>query len=84
MKAKQVVNSVLDIHSKFVTLDDLRDEFRVNPLRLEERKVRKKNEGPDGPVEGNTSLITAAVFGNVALCEFLLSIGANLEAKNKV
>ncbi len=31
---------IVDIHSKHITLDELRDELRVNPSRLEEKKMK--------------------------------------------
>ena len=70
----------MDIHSEHITLDALQEELRINPCRLEEKK------GGNGwdPTEGNSPLTSSAGFGNLEVCEFLLSVGANIEAKNKV
>ncbi len=68
------VFQIVDIHSEHITVEELQDELRVNPMRLEE----KENE------YGNTPLLSSAEYENVAVFEFLLSLGANLEAKNKV
>ncbi len=73
---------VVDIHSNHITLATLRDQLRANPTRLEEKKV-KKDDGFDCQEE-NTPLISAADFGNVSVVEFLLSVGANVDAINKV
>ncbi len=58
--------------SKHITLEAIQDELRAFPSRLEEKK------------EGKTPLISSAEFGNDLVCEFLLSLGANVEAKNEV
>ncbi len=68
--AVQVVN----IHSSRITLEEMQVELRVHPLRLEEKET----------FWGNTPLMSAAKFGNVAVVEFLLLIGANIHAKNNV
>ncbi len=69
--------SAVDVHSERITLDALQEELRTNPSRLEE----KKGNGWD---EGNTPLISSAGFGNLEVCKYLLSVGANIESKNKV
>ncbi len=71
----------VDIHSELTTLDAFQEELRINPSRLEEWEVGINKLHPQ--VE-NTPLMSAAVFGNSALCEFLLSVGANIDAKNEV
>ncbi len=71
--------SAVDFHSKHITLDALQEELRVNPWKLEE-----KNGGTQWDFGGNTPLISSAAFGNLKVCEYLLSIGSNVEAKNKV
>ncbi len=63
----------VDIHSPDITLDALQSELKKNPMRLEERR-----EG------NNTLLISSTESGNLAVCTFLLSVGANVEAKNLV
>ncbi len=69
---------VLDIHSEHTTLEELQEELRANHLRLEERKV--------GICSGKdtTPLMSAAGFGNVEIVKFLLSLEANIEAKDQV
>ncbi len=62
----------IDIHSEHIRLEAIQDELRVNPSRLEEEK------------EGKTPLMSSAEFGNDLICEFLLSLGANVEAKSEV
>ncbi len=69
--------STVDIHSDHVRLNALQEELRIRPLRLEEHKVIF-------PHAGMTPLLSSAKFGNIAVCEFLLSIGANIEAKSDV
>ncbi len=64
--------AAVDIHSKQITLEALREELVINRKRLEEKKT------------GKTPLMVFAEFGNVALCEFLLSIGAKVNASNAV
>ncbi len=73
--------SAVDIHSEHITLDALQQELRINPWRLEEKKGGNGWQSTD---EGNTPLISSAEFGNLQECEFLLSVGANIEAKNTV
>ncbi len=70
------MSSVVDIHAEDVTLETIQAELMLHPLRLEERKE-------EGEV-GCTPLIAAATSGNVALVKFLLSVGANIEARNEV
>ncbi len=65
-------NQIVDIHSKHISLEALQEELRVTPSRLEEKKA------------GKTPLLCSVDFGNIAVCEFLLSLGANIEAKNEV
>ncbi len=67
-------NSTVDIHSRNVTLEELQEELRVHSSRLEEVEI----------VYENTPLMSSVKFENVALVEFLLSVGANIHAKNKV
>ncbi len=71
----------VDIHSPDITVKAIRADLRKNPRRLEEKK-----EGSirDDPLAGNTPLMSSAEMGNIAVCEFLLSVGANIEAKNAV
>ncbi len=63
----------VNIFAEGITLETMRDELRQQPWRLDERSVY-----------GNTPLMSAAMFGNVAVVEFLLSLGANMEAKDDV
>ncbi len=65
---------VVNIHSSRTTLEELQVELRIHPSRLEEKEM----------THGFTPLISSAFFGNIAVVEFLLSIGANVHAKNKV
>ncbi len=72
--------SAVDVHSKHTTLDSLQEELRVNPWRLEEKK-----EGNGWELHtGNSPLISSAAFGTLKVCEFLVKVGANIEAKNTV
>ncbi len=73
--------SSVDIHSPGITLRALRAELRKNPTRLEEKK--EGNNWVD-PLAGNTLLMSSAELGNVPMCKFLLSVGANIEAKSMV
>ncbi len=75
------MNRVVDIHSQHITLETLQNELRSNPTRLEEKKV---GNNWDIPHAGNTPLMTSVEFQNIVVCEFLLSVGANIEAKNEV
>ncbi len=61
---------VIDIHSSRITLEELQVELRLHPSREK--------------YWGTTPLILAARFGNIAVVEFLLSIGANIHANSKV
>ncbi len=72
--------SAVDVHSEHITLDMIQEELRVNPWRLEE----KKGANDWDTHEGNTPLISSAAFGNLEVCEYLLSVGANIKAKNTV
>ncbi len=69
----------IDLHSNHIALNELQNELRAEPLRLEEKKVELYSS-----YSGNSPLMSAAAFGNVVLCEFLLSLGANVEATNEV
>ncbi len=71
-------SSSVDIHSPDITLKDLQEELRRNPRRLEEKK-----EGDDwvDSFVGNTLLLSSAELGTVPMCEYLLSVGANIEVK---
>ncbi len=71
-KTEMNSNRIVDIHSKHVTLEALQEQLGVNPWRLEEWKA------------GKTPLLFSVEFGNIAVCEFLLSLGANIEATNEV
>ncbi len=71
----------VDIHSPDITLEALQAELRRNPRMLEEKKPGYKRHDP---LEGNTPLISSVEFGNVPVCDFLLSVGANIEARNDV
>ncbi len=75
-------SSVVDLHSNQITLDVLRNELRTNPSRLEERKERDKHYRDLRA--GNTPIMTAVCFENMEMCEFLLSVGANIDSKNEV
>ncbi len=63
----------VDIFGEGITLETMRDELRQHPWRLEEKSVN-----------GDTLLMSAAKFGKTAVVEFLLSLGANIEAKDSV
>ncbi len=54
---------VTDIHSKYTTLDAIRDELRLNPSRLEERNCFGFNTSD--LQTRNTPLLSSAEFGNV-------------------
>ncbi len=71
--------TVVNIHAQLITRVMLETELRLHPMRLEERKEWEHDRD-----EGNTPLTSAAMFGNIPVVEFLLSIGANIEAKNEV
>ncbi len=71
----------IDFHSEHITLEALQDELKVNPTLLEERRAGNSS---DLPHAGNTLLMSSAQFGNVVVCEFLLSVGANVQAENQV
>ncbi len=73
------ISSGDDVHSFYITLEAIREELRMNPWRLE-----KKKGGSEWYSAGNTPLISSTVFGNLEVCEYLLSVGANVEAKNSV
>ncbi len=75
------MKSIVDIHAKRITLDTIKTELSLHPLRLEER-CEMRNFG-DADV-GNTPLMTAARAGNISVVVFLLSIGANVEATKEV
>ncbi len=68
----------VDIFAVDITLESIRDELKVHPWRLEERDVDVGNG------MGNTPLMSAADFGKVDVVQFLLLLGANIEAKNTV
>ncbi len=70
---------VVDIHYNNITLEKLQNELRMNPWRLEEIKYNTSDEH----LKMNTPLLSAAAFGNVVVCEFLLSLGADIEAQSK-
>ncbi len=70
--------SAVDVHSQDITLEALQEELRINPSRLEEKK------GGNYWDQANSPLISLADFGNLQVCEFLLSVGANIDAKNTV
>ncbi len=75
MTSSHVGNGILvDIHAKTVSLETIQAELRLHPWRLEER----------GCSVGKTPLTSAAEAGNVAVVEFLLSLGADMEAKEAV
>ncbi len=74
-------SSIFDMHFKHTTHEDLQAELRVHPWRLEEKKAENTKHNLQS---GNTPLMSSAEFGNVEICEFLLSVGANIEAKNEV
>ncbi len=66
---------MVDIHAEDVTLEAIQVELTHHPWRIDE----KRSVGFD-----DTPLGTAAKAGNVAVLVFLLSLGANVEAKNEV
>ncbi len=72
------ITTSIDIHSPAITLKVLGAELRKNPSRLEEKKVGTNFADPQA---GNTPLMSSAELKHV---EFLLSVGANVEAKNAV
>ncbi len=80
---RQRVAHQIIIHSKHIALDAIQEELRLNPWRLEEKKVKYNDTHFDSHV-GNTPLMSSVRFENVAVVEYLLSIGANSEAKNEV
>ncbi len=49
--------------------------LRIHPSRLEEMKTEENNWD-----DGKTPLMASARCGNIAVVEFLLSLGANIEA----
>ncbi len=71
---------VVNIHSKRITLDALQEELRMKPWRLEEKNVGDR----DHIFAGSTPLMSSAAFGNLEVVKFLLSVGANIEAKHEV
>ncbi len=77
MNSKQ--NEMINIHALDITLDEIQAQLNQHPLRLEER-----SEDEEEYDDGNTPLIAAAAYGNTAVVNFLLSMGANVEAKNTV
>ncbi len=83
---KENRTSVVNIHSKHIVLKALQDELREKPWRLDEKKSKNTSKCffMGDPNEGNTPLMSAAKFGKFSVCEFLLSIGSNIEAKNEV
>ncbi len=71
-----------NLHSKSVKLETIQAALRDDPSLLE--KMTEKYNREENVDEGNTLLITCALFGNLAAVEYLLSVGANIEAKNMV
>ncbi len=67
----------INLHAEEITVETMQEEIRVNPVRLEEKK-KFRSFGPCTP------LLTAIWFGNVAVVRFLLSSGANIEARTEV
>ncbi len=81
----------IDVHDIDMTVEILKEELRVNPSRLEEKKVPNEEEEKeevgkedDECEDGMSPLTAAAKFDNVAVVKFLLSVGANVKASNKV
>ncbi len=72
---------VVDFHSKLNTLETIQTELKLHPWRLEEKRGRTQKHDDDFE---NTPLMTAAKAGNYAVVVFLLSLGANVEAKRHV
>ncbi len=68
---------VVDLHAKTITVKTMQEEFRVNSVRLEEKRWVECC----GPC---TPLIAACWFGKVDVVRFLLTAGANFEAKSEV
>ncbi len=68
---------VINLHNEHITVKEMQEELRVNPLRLEEKMLVDV-------YDRCTPLTAAAYFGNVAVVEYLLSAGANIEATNQV
>ncbi len=73
------MTSYVDIHEG-VILETIQSELRLYPSRLEEEIEMKQVRNTDDV--GNTPLMSAAKTGNVAVVDFLLSLGANVEAEN--
>ncbi len=69
------MSTKVQIHSSCITQEEMQVELSAYPSRLEE-----KNDY----FLGDTPLMSSATFGNIAVVEFLLSIGANVHAKNEV
>ncbi len=76
-------STVVDIYGEDITMETIQEELRANPSRLEEKKDSDSRYRQDFD-EGNTPLISSAKFGNYPVVEFLLSVGADVEAKNQV
>ncbi len=68
------------IFDEAITVEAMQIELRQQPWRLEEEYGREDVYGLDN---GNTPLISSALHGNIAVVKFLLSLGANVEARNK-
>ncbi len=66
------------IHTKDIPVGAMQAELREHPWRLEEK------HDDEGDESGNTPLISSAMHGNIAVIELLLSLGANVEAKDMV
>ncbi len=71
----------INIHAKDISVESLSTELTLNPLRLEEVEDRGIKFDED---DRNTPLMSAASNGNVEAVKYLLSIGANVEARNRV
>ncbi len=73
-KMSTTIQVAVNIHSSLITLEELHVELRLHPSRLEEKEMGW----------GNTPLMSSVIIGNIPVVEFLLSIGANIHAKDKV
>ncbi len=66
----------INIHRGDITAHELKEALAIDPLRMEERNERDtRKERP---------LMTAARHGNVAVVQFLLSIGVSVDSRDIV
>ncbi len=75
------MTSIVDVHAKDISLESVQEELRLHPLRLEERRERRQVFDDE---IGNTPLLSAVKAGNISVVQYLLSLGANVDSRNKV